>query len=241
MVSIQKTVGMILLFVAGLGGAFAHAGAIQFELRPISATGPHTIDGGEITVHPEAEVTLELFVSGWSPLELEAVVAHLECAGLESASAGTLIPIESATEVEFTRTDYVFFGVTGFSACGSNSCPSPKTGSIACEAVAFLSSVPDPGTPKYAATYVLQVSADAEGTFTVGFNLEPGSSVANDGSGDPIEPINVIPTLITVDPLFGIPTVSDWGLVVLTLLLLSAGTSCVLRRRGGGTVDFAAV
>ena len=246
--SIRKAVGMILLFATGLGGAFAHAGTFQYELRPISATGPHSIDGGEITVRPEAEVTVELYVSGWAPVELEAVAARLECAGLESASVGTLIPIESGTEIDFTRTDYVFFGLQGFPACALIPCtcvllpcPPVEITTAACEGNAFQSSVPDPGIPKYLATYRLQVPADAVGTFTVGLNLEPGISVAIDGSGEVIEPVNVIPAVITVDPLFGIPTVSDWGLIVLALLLLSAGTICVLRRRGQGhgTFDFA--
>lgn len=234
--SVQKTVRMILLFAAGLGGAFANAGTFQFELRPISATGPYTIDGGEITVHPDAEVTLEIYVSDWAPEELSVAAARFECAGLESASVGTLIPIESGTEIDTTRTDYVFFGLIGFPVCVTIPCTPVEITTIQCGTNAFASSVPDPGIPKYLATYVLQVPADAVGTFTVGLNLEPGISVALDGSGELIEPLNVIPILITVetDPP-GIPTASEWGIVAMSLLLLTAGTIVFMPRRPTST------
>ena len=120
----DRSMSMMLVLLAvtprvGLGAeAQPIVTGIHFELTPIGADGPFEIDGQEILVLPDTEVTWEPFASAWAP------------AGL--------------------------------------------------------------------ATFVVSVSTNSEGTFTLGFDLGPDASTALYARGAAIEPISVSPAMIRV-------------------------------------------
>lgn len=210
----------------------AEASGILFRLRPVGANGPHIIEGQEILIQAGAEVTLELFLGGWAPAELSTFAALLACEDLTSATNGSLTPLETGSKVDESRPDYIFFDVPFLSTCLARYCALGDPDTIGCQGGAFLSSVPDTGEIRYAATFVVSVSEDAEGAFSLGFDLSPDGSEALDGNGSPIEPIKVMPATIRIyTSSLVIPTVSTWGLAATTLLLVTGGTLVLFHRR----------
>ncbi len=235
----RRTILVVTVVFAGVftgvlkaQSAPAEPTGILFWLRPVTANGPHTISGGQIFVRPGAEVTLDLFLSGWTPAELTTFAAVLACADLTNTAGGSLHPLVVGSKVDETRPDFVFFEVPFLSTCNSRACGAEEPDTISCDAGAFLASVSDPDEPKYAATFVVAVSEDAEGTFLLGFDLAEDASIALDVAGISIEPIRVIPaTIIVFDPSVVIPAVSSWGLAATTVLFLAAAIILLRRKR----------
>ena len=64
-----------------------------FEWIPVSASGLHTIVDNEIVLHETGQmVTLEIYVSGWSPKLLKTVQATVDSSQYSNGVGGTLIP-----------------------------------------------------------------------------------------------------------------------------------------------------
>ena len=199
---------------------------VLFELRPIGSNGSFEIEGQEILTRPGSEVTLELFISGWAPADLGTFAAFLDCADFSGSISGDLSPDAVLSTIDKSRLDYVFFDVPFLSACSLRPCSGVGGDTVACEGGAFLTSVPDPGEPRYAATFVVALSTDARGTFTLGIDVGPEKSVALDGSAIAIEPIKVVPVIIRTQTHFAgdIPAVSTWGTLAMSLALTIAAT-----------------
>ena len=65
-----------------------------FKWIPVDASGLHTIVGNEIILHEtEQSVTLEIYVSGWSPSLLTTVQATVDSSGYSNGVGGTLVPL----------------------------------------------------------------------------------------------------------------------------------------------------
>ncbi len=82
----------------------------------------------------------------------------------------------------------------------------------------------DPGIDTYAGTLVLEVPPDASGTFTVGFRSGALETFLLDSAHEPIGLAALVPAQIIVSAPEEIPTLSAWGMVGMSLLLLTAGT-----------------
>ena len=137
--------------------------------------------------------------------------------------------------IESSRTDYVFFNKPQFSGVDFVTL-SYRYGAL------LLNNFDAPlnTVPRYFATLILTVSNDANGTFIVG----PRAFVSQmrDVGTDLIVPLELEPVTINVvafddpdcegDPDCGvIPTVSEWGVAIMALLLLIGGKVYFARRR----------
>ena len=206
---------------------FLPAGADPIiELRPISASGPHAIVGNQITLDaPGQRVFLEVFIANWDPdLNRIPLMAGFQIS-LDSSgySSGTLGQLVTATVTcvgnaecetafgplatcgypfhpgectpgfqDFLRADWILTGVPGFPAMDLGT-PDFRWGGAV-----IIGGAADTGAPAYARTLVLDVSVGANGTFTLGFNPEPDSSL-QDGSLVPISPLSLVPATILVE------------------------------------------
>lgn len=81
---------------------------------------------------------------------------------------------------------------------------------------------------------ILDVDATAAGTYVIGLDPDPLNSFMTSGSGTPIQGVLFTPACITVQvapPEEAIPTVSEWGIVIMALLLLVGAKVYFSRRR----------
>ena len=138
--------------------------------------------------------------------------------------------------IESSRTDYVFFNKPQFSGIDLST--------LKYRYGAFLLNTFDAPlytVPRYFATLILTVSDDATGTFTVGPSAQCCTEM-RDINSDKILPLEIEPVTINVvtpddpdcegDPDCGvIPTVSEWGVAIMALLLLIGGKVYFARRR----------
>lgn len=222
----------------------------EISLVPVNATGPHTIVGNQITLNGiQQRVFLEIRLANWDPDQngsplLKLYQAVIDSSGFTSAQEGTLArPIVPCTNdvtcestlgngstcaapfpdeclhgfIDSSRTDYVFFGLDDLSFVALDTLDY-RFGSLV-QSGPFAS---DPDAPTYAGTLVMDVSYIANGTFTVGFQEELGESYMLDENDNAI-PLTFTPARITVDGP-DIPAVSEWGIIVMTLLVICAGT-----------------
>ncbi|UCE58737.1 MAG: hypothetical protein JSU63_14990, partial [Phycisphaerales bacterium] len=205
--------------------------AALFEWIPVDATVPFTLAGNEIIIGPGvAEVTLELYVSGWGNLPsfgpLGAYQAQIDSSSYSSGSAGTLTPV--ATPVPCDTSADCIIG-SPINVCVGHFCQWPEGAFIDPEHPDFVFApyveypdlvgvvntstldylwgmVPmdpdppfdDPGVPKYCATLILNVPADARGTFTVDFNPHRNYTFLNNQIGQLIYLLSLKPGLITI-------------------------------------------
>ncbi len=169
-----------------------------FTLVPVSADCPHTVSGSTIHLEDVGcRITFNIRVSGWDldedgmPL-LDLYQAQIDSKGFTSGDTGSLsfpwIDIPCAVDadcpgygavcepdgycettgaffVDESDPDWVFFGQDNISVVDISQ-PDIRVGSLLWNDAIPIS---DPGYPKYAATLILDVSADATGVFTVGF------------------------------------------------------------------------
>ncbi len=182
--------------------ATATAEAAEIRLVPISSTGPYAVraSSNEIIMPQGGQtITIEAFVSGWGQEQLVAYQFRVDANGYTSGAAGSLAPltdpnVAAGAFISTTRPDYVFAG--GSSVTGID------TLTLFYQYAGLLLSGgrTDTGAPKYLGTLRLVVSPDAAGTFTVGMDPNPNNSFLQNLDNDPIEPLNLVPVLITIQP-----------------------------------------
>lgn len=90
---------------------------------------------------------------------------------------------------------------------------------------------PRDGTRFYAGTLLLEVPPCAQGTYTINFYDDPNFTIFNRCPGFALPGPVLKPAEITIEARAPIPTVSEWGLIGMTLLALTAGTILFGRRR----------
>ncbi len=194
-------------------------------LVPVASSGFHAITDHTIQVLGSGQrVTFEVFVSGWDPThsgqtKLRAYQAVIDSTGFASGAAGVLtvpnIAIPCAADVDCplsdgvcsagvcstngalfideSRTDYVFFGIPTTSAAAHIQ-PDPSLTAITINAA---EAVTDTGILRYAGTIVLDVSGDAAGTFTIGFDNVQTIFSSADGLGIAIT--DFVPAAVVVE------------------------------------------
>ncbi len=248
-----------ILSLVGLGSLLVSNGnGAEVSLVPVDAIGSHSVIGNEIVLTGRGQrVFLEIQVSGWDPdldgsPELRAYQARIDSSGYMSGSNGTLAPaVEPCTIgddceaafgtgstcdvvsgscfagfIDSARSAFVFSGLPSIPAVDVFSLDYTYGATIL-----FPPFAPDPGIPHYGGTLVLDVGEDALGTFTIGF--VPASTFLKDASNAFITPLTVTPALVTLAPRTT-PAFSACP-AALTLLMLSAGTLVLMRRRVSAT------
>lgn len=163
------------------------AGCTPFlEVRPRSASTTHEIFGRTIVLDPGvSEVTLDLFVSGWTPNEISVYAVALDSASYTSGSSGTLSPaggccpgIATGASIDTGRGDYLFASA----ATASDSTDLSTLDFVWNSSVSDLSeSVADPSERRYLGTLVLDVPADARGEFAIA--LDEAATQLEDQTG----------------------------------------------------------
>jgi len=253
----RKSYSRILaLGTCATGLLVASAQAAKIEFRPVDGV------GNAITVPAGSQVTLEVFVSGWSPSLLQAYQGKLDVTGYQSgggtdlssfdqfacannaqceAELGTGAPCDppgyynsppkhcAPAFIDITRADYVFDGVANLDGTDV-SVPHFRWGATILPPAG--APVADPGVSRYGGTLVVDVPAGAAGTYTIGFDPEVNTSFFVDENNQFID-LDLVPATITigVPPSGDIPTVSEWGLAIMAVLLLIGAKVYFTRRR----------
>lgn len=208
---------------------------------------------------PGGRVFFHVYASGWDPDQdgdpaVKVWQVHIDPSGYTSGSGGSLSAAENPctdTQDCVDKYDAICPGLSGGVSCEfSNLCPGmwtdcPAGGPLcldlpACDVLRpdprcgstsiFSDPARDDGTKHYMATLALDVSANASGTFTVGPYGGPNTFMKDRNSLD--IPFTVEPALITIGkpPTAEIPTVSEWGIAIIALLLL-VGAKVYFNRR----------
>ncbi len=140
------------------------------------------------------------------------------CSGVSQCEAGQLC---------LDRCDYVFYAMD--SSCIVSTASQDYVwvcSSTGCKVD------PGDGSRFYGGTLVLEVPSCAAGTYTVNFVDNTDFTVLGSCAGPPVPGLEFKPAEITIQAAgTGIPTVSEWGLIGMTLLALTAGTIVFGRRR----------
>lgn len=171
------------------------------EWQPVSADVTHTISGRQIIL-PEggAQVTLDLLTSRWDPDLLGSYQVTVDSTGYTSGTAGSLTPLttpdaSAGAFIDTGRGDFVFSGAPSLSiSVDTTTLDYVWNGSVAAADAAG-----EPGDKRYAGSLILNVSPDAEGTFRVGFVVDPATQLSDDASS-PISPLTQTSALITITP-----------------------------------------
>ncbi len=142
-----------------------------------------------------------------------------------TGDVGLSVLCPDGVAIETERTDYVFTDVANQEA---EDCVGLRAGAVVIEEAGV-----DIGAAlAYLVTYTLDASADAELGRTSEISLvpDPESSFLLDSIGRRIPFSSGEPVVVTIsaDP---IPTVSGWGIVLMSLLVLTAATLVLARRR----------
>jgi len=192
--------GIACLAVHGFGGVVL--GTPRVFLSPeISSVGA------------SESIEIQVFLEDVVDLRLYEIV--LEVTGGSSGSLDlTNLTIEQA------RPDFVFAGLSPLVCL-----PDPNNLRITCSPLSD-DCVTVAGTPAYLGTYTFTASPVAHGVFNVNLVNEPTSFLL-DCNGAEISPITLTHGLVGVG--VAIPTISEWGLAAMMLLMLILG-SVVLRR-----------
>ncbi|RME41177.1 MAG: hypothetical protein D6788_01805, partial [Planctomycetota bacterium] len=208
----------------GIGLSAATAWGQGFSLVPVSASGSHQVAGDQIFLDtPGQRVVLEIRIFGWDPdldgtPQLKSWQTVLDSSGYSSGLRGTLGPaVQSCTTtsdctaalgngslcdqaggtlcgagfIDTARPDFVY-------ASPAFALPAVDLSTLDYRwgAVVLSAPVPDDGTAKYAGTLVVDVPADAMGTFTLGLKVE--SSQMLDENSALILPLTTFPARITI-------------------------------------------
>ena len=213
----------------------------EIRWQPVSASGDYHISDNFGTLGVPSEITLlsggdgtvelHLYVSGWGTApgtpELGAYQGTVESSGYwgsnaEPPDAGVdLTPLGwpetpgDGAFIDAIRPDFVMKDLQAWSAVSSIT--------LDYEWVSVSGTYPDGAVDgvaaPYAGTLILEIPENAGSTYSIGFS-ETGT-LFNAGTGEPIPGLVRTPVLITFPP---IPAVSEWGLLILALLGLTAGT-----------------
>jgi anthranilate synthase/aminodeoxychorismate synthase-like glutamine amidotransferase len=193
-------------------------------------TGPASVQVDRAIVQSGGfALTFEVYLEGTDPTNVRGYQFALDDA--IGGSAGSVDYDPSVPPVlNDVRADYIFIGAAGTTLTSvDEGAPARVVG-----AVAELSDTVAASDPVYLGEITYGFSSDASGTFSIDF-IDPGTTpgesktiFADDSSA---------PITFTADgaviQIIGesIPTVSTWGMISMTIILLAAGT-LVLRRTG---------
>jgi hypothetical protein len=182
-----------------LAGGIPSASAATISLVPVSATGTYVINGSEIRVQAGETVTLEMFIANWAPAKLRLYQITVDPSGYTGGAAGSLSPLiipnaSAGAFIDSGRAEFVHFGVGNTTAV--------DTIALAYRYASFTNlpgdAPTDPGVGRYAGTLKLVLSADAEGTFTIGLDPDGAATFLNDDLGGTIAISSFVPAYITV-------------------------------------------
>jgi len=172
----------------------------EFEWVPVYGDGLHTIVGNEIVLHEVPQlVTLEIYVSGWSPNLLKALQATVDSAGYSNGVGGTLVPFgwpglpEDGCFIDTSRPDYVFYGMIAIDAV--------HTGDLdyMWGATLLVSAKADDAQTYYLGTLIIYVPTTAEGAYLIDFSSGNTKTFMTDDMGQFILPLTLTPAFITID------------------------------------------
>ncbi len=173
------------------------------ELRPQGASTPNEIVGRAIVIDPgAAEVTLDLFVSGWTPNELSAYNLVLDSNSYTSGSSGTLAPVggccpgtAAGASIDTGRADFLFpIGGPATAFTDLSSLDFVWNASV----IDLNDSAADPSERRYLGTLVVDVPPDATGEFSI--SLNEVSTQLEDATGTPIPELLFAPATIAIRP-----------------------------------------
>ena len=171
-----------------------------FEWIPVSATGLHTIIGNEIILHETGQiVTLEMYVSSWSPKLLKTIQATVDSSKYSNGVGGTLIPYgwpgtpEDGCFINTSRTDFVFYGLVYIDAVSYSALD------YIWGAALLWDTKSDGGLPYYLGTLILEIPATADGTYNIDFIDGTSKTFMKDDVGSQILPITTNPAAITIN------------------------------------------
>jgi hypothetical protein len=154
---------------------------------------------------------------------LECDLSLRRCSGqvCEADPAGTACDCYASMFIDRDRADYIF--PDGEDVVGVD-CRSPfaRAGNYRLlSEVCLLEGEPDPGSPRYLGTITFTVSDDASGDFFIRFLQDPDYTRADSPGCIEIPTDKTSTITVHTDPqLASIPAVSEWGLLILGLLLL---------------------
>jgi len=182
----------------------------EFEWVPVYGDGLHTIVGDEIILYEVPQlVTLEIYVSGWSPSLLKAMQATVDSAGYSNGVGGTLVPFgwpgspEDGCFVDNAITDFVFYGMAYIDAV--------YTGDLdyMWGATLFVGTKADDAQTYYLGTLILEVPTNADGTYTIDFISGNTKTCMTDDIGQFILPLTLTPAFITINEPPNKPSIPD--------------------------------
>jgi len=171
-----------------------------FKWVPVNGSGMHTIVGNEIILYETGQiVTLEIYVSGWSPKLLKAVQATVDSSTYSNGVGDTLIPYgwpgtpENGCFIDTSRTDFVFYGMVFIDA-------------VSCSALDYIwgaallfDSKSDGGLSYYLGTLILEIPATANGSYIIDFIDGISNTFMQDDGSNQILPIITNPAVITIN------------------------------------------
>ena len=201
--------------------------------------GPDTCSGSQVqmalalrgpTLVPGQRVNLEIRVQNLGDLKgyqtTLAITPLSPGAGAEGlGDVGLSVLCPDGVAIETERTDYVFTNVENQKA---EDCVGLRAGAVVIEAAGV-----DIGAAlAYLVTYTLDVSPNAElgSTYEISLVPDPESSFLLDSTGRRIPFSSGEPAIVTISA-NRVPTVSVWGIVLMSLLVLTAATLVLANRR----------
>lgn len=240
----NRPIARLLMVMIALANAGANAATI--EIRPLGGS------GNDITVLAGTQVTLEIFVSDYAPSLIMGYQVDLDPAGWSNGVGVDLVPFvppctsspECAAElgtgatcdspthppgctagfIDGTRSDYLFASITDIPSAYGNELHDYRWGGAAFPAAGAA----DSGGLSYLATLVVDVPIGATGTYTLGLDPIPDTTL-QDLDGLLIPDITLVPANIVVSG--SIPAMGTWGLTLMALVLLAVATILLTRRR----------
>ncbi len=202
-VSVTRAFRALALVAAGVLGLPTVALAGHFSLRPISASGTHSIVGtNEIRLFGgDQTVLVEIFLSDWSPHVLRSWQARLDSATYSNGIGANLSPaVLACPNSAFCAGAYEFGSICSSSNCTAGFINHTRPDWVLSESegcgigvvkgvglasfnyIYFASADPgclsedDGSVPKYGGGLVLYIPPDAAGTYEIGFNEDPNQS-----------------------------------------------------------------
>ena len=198
----------------------------EIVLRPIGASGNHTINGNEIILDAGGQrIFLEATIADWDPDQdgvpaLKGFQLTLDSSGYASGIVGALGPAVESCAVDADCEAALGPGSTCtvpfvnpnectpafldlqrpdyvYACCASFPAIDLSVIDFRFGGGAILAGALDPGVPQYAGSLVLDVPIHAIGTFTLGFKPPPATDLSDDNLIS-ILPLDIIPARIIV-------------------------------------------
>jgi hypothetical protein len=171
-----------------------------FKWIPVDATGLHTINGNEIVLYETGQsVTFEIYVSGWAPHQLQTVQAAVDSSKYANGVGDNLVPYgwpgtpENGCFIDTIRPDFVFNGMTYIDAV------STVTMDYMWGATLLFGGKIDDGQTYYIGTLILDIPANADGTYIIDFIEGTSKTFMKDDLNNLILPITTTSGVITIN------------------------------------------